>query len=155
MTSRRVGRGACASTARPSRRPASRCLDRHRCRHGVTLDAHLLRLPFTVAPAPPRVSRSHSYSAALRLRNDQFCVEWDVKPYTYSVQFALSSFSLGRIPVTDCSPPWQRSATARRVEGGATENAGFNAKVQRNIGLDFVTKQHESSQKLQAVYSLV
>jgi len=24
---------------------------------------------------------------------------------------------------------------------GATENAGFNAKVQRNLGLDFATKQ--------------
>jgi len=35
---------------------------------------------------------------------------------------------------------------------GATENAGFNAKVQRNLGLDFVTKQHKSLQK---VYSLV
>jgi len=29
----------------------------------------------------------------------------------------------------------------------ATENAGFNAKVQRNLGLDFVTKQHRSLQK--------
>jgi len=29
---------------------------------------------------------------------------------------------------------------------GATENAGFNAKVQRNLGLDFVTKQHKSWQ---------
>jgi len=28
-----------------------------------------------------------------------------------------------------------------------TENAGFNAKVQRNLGLDFVTKQHRSLQK--------
>jgi len=36
---------------------------------------------------------------------------------------------------------------------GATENAGFNAKVQRN--LDFVAKQHKSLQKLQPVYSLV
>ena len=35
---------------------------------------------------------------------------------------------------------------------GATENAGFNAKVQRNLGLDFVTKQHRSLQKLQPVY---
>jgi len=25
---------------------------------------------------------------------------------------------------------------------GATENAGFIAKVQRNLGLDFVKKQH-------------
>jgi len=38
---------------------------------------------------------------------------------------------------------------------GATENAGFHAKVQRNLGLDFVTKQHKSLQKLQPVYSLV
>jgi len=38
---------------------------------------------------------------------------------------------------------------------GATENAGFNAKVQRNFGLDFVTKQRESLQKLQTVYSSV
>jgi len=33
---------------------------------------------------------------------------------------------------------------------GATETAN----VQRNVGLDFVTKQHKSSQKLQPVYSL-
>jgi len=26
----------------------------------------------------------------------------------------------------------------------ATENAGFNAKVHRNLGLDFVTKQHNN-----------
>jgi len=38
---------------------------------------------------------------------------------------------------------------------GATENAGFNAKVQRNLGLDFATKHHKSLQKLQSVYSLV
>jgi len=31
---------------------------------------------------------------------------------------------------------------------GATENAGFNAKVQRNLGLDLVTKQHKTLQKL-------
>jgi len=31
---------------------------------------------------------------------------------------------------------------------GAIENAGFSAKVQRNIGLDFVTKQQKSLQKL-------
>jgi len=37
----------------------------------------------------------------------------------------------------------------------ATENAGFDAKVQRNLGLDCVTKQHESLQKLLPVYSLV
>jgi len=38
---------------------------------------------------------------------------------------------------------------------GATENAGFSAKLQRNLGLDFVAKQHKSLQKLQPVYSLV
>ena len=38
---------------------------------------------------------------------------------------------------------------------GATENVGFNAKVKRNLGIDFVTKQHKSLQKLQPVYSLV
>ena len=38
---------------------------------------------------------------------------------------------------------------------GATENVGFNAKVQRNLRLDFVTKQRESLQKLQTVYSSV
>jgi len=38
---------------------------------------------------------------------------------------------------------------------GATENAGFSAEVQRNLGLDFVIKQHKSLQKLQSVYSLV
>jgi len=31
---------------------------------------------------------------------------------------------------------------------GATENVLFNAIVQWNLGLDFVTKQHESLQKL-------
>ena len=38
---------------------------------------------------------------------------------------------------------------------GVTESAGFSAMVQRNIVLDFVTKQHKSSQKLRPVYSLV
>jgi len=38
---------------------------------------------------------------------------------------------------------------------GATENAGFDAKVQRNLGLHFVTKHQKSLQKLQPVYSLV
>ena len=36
---------------------------------------------------------------------------------------------------------------------GATENVLFNDIVQWNLGLDFVTKQHESLQKLQPVYS--
>jgi len=27
---------------------------------------------------------------------------------------------------------------------GATENSGFNSEVQRNLGLDFVTKQHKN-----------
>jgi len=35
---------------------------------------------------------------------------------------------------------------------GATDNAGFNAKVQQNHMLDLVTKQHKS---LQAVYSFL
>ena len=47
----------------------------------------------------------------------------------------------------DCSPPRRGGST------GATENAGFNAKVQRNHGLDFVKKQHKSLQKNQPVYS--
>jgi len=38
---------------------------------------------------------------------------------------------------------------------GATENAGFNAKVQQNLGFDLVRRQHKSLQKLQPVYSLV
>ena len=38
---------------------------------------------------------------------------------------------------------------------GATENVGFIAKVQQNLGLDFVTKQYKSLQKLQPVYSFV
>jgi len=38
---------------------------------------------------------------------------------------------------------------------GVTENAGFEAKIQRNLGLDFVTDQHKSLQKFQPVYSLV
>jgi len=28
---------------------------------------------------------------------------------------------------------------------GATENAGFNAKVRRNLELDLVTKRHKSA----------
>jgi len=36
---------------------------------------------------------------------------------------------------------------------GATENAGFKAKVQRSLGLDFVTEQHRSLQTLQPVCS--
>jgi len=38
---------------------------------------------------------------------------------------------------------------------GATENVGFIAKVLRNLGLDFVTKQHNLLQNLQPVYSVV
>jgi len=54
------------------------------------------------------------------------------------------------------------SIVVRRGEGppcrgdsiGATENAGFSAEVQRNRGLDFVTKQRKSLQKLEPAYSL-
>ena len=35
---------------------------------------------------------------------------------------------------------------------GATENVGFDAKVQWNLQLDFVTKQHKSLKKLQPVF---
>ena len=42
----------------------------------------------------------------------------------------------------DCSLPWQGDSM------GAVENAGFNAKVQQNLGLYFVTIQHKSLQKL-------
>jgi len=38
---------------------------------------------------------------------------------------------------------------------GATENAGFDAKVQWNVGLDFVAKQHKPLQTFQPVYSLL
>jgi len=38
---------------------------------------------------------------------------------------------------------------------GVTENTGFNAEVQRNLGLDSVTKWQKSPQKLQPVSSLV
>jgi len=38
---------------------------------------------------------------------------------------------------------------------GAIENAGFYAKVQQNLGLDFVKKTAQIVQKLQPVYSLV
>jgi len=38
---------------------------------------------------------------------------------------------------------------------GVTENAGYNAEVQQNLGLDFVKKQHKSLQKIQPAYSLV
>jgi len=34
---------------------------------------------------------------------------------------------------------------------GATENAVFSAKVQRHLGLDFVTKQHKSLEELETV----
>jgi len=51
--------------------------------------------------------------------------------------------------------PARPPPTQIRLWMGATENVGFNAKVQRNRGLDFVTKQHKSLQKLQTVYSLV
>jgi len=37
---------------------------------------------------------------------------------------------------------------------GANENAGFSAKVQQHIGLDFVAKQHNSLQKLTASLQL-
>ena len=30
----------------------------------------------------------------------------------------------------------------------ATENAGFNAKVQRNLGPDNVTKKHKSNRRI-------
>jgi len=36
-------------------------------------------------------------------------------------------------------PPWREDSM------GATENAGFNAKVQRNIGHEFVTKVQNST----------
>jgi len=38
---------------------------------------------------------------------------------------------------------------------GTTENAGFNAKVQRNLGLDFVRKQRKQLPEIQPVYILV
>jgi len=38
---------------------------------------------------------------------------------------------------------------------GATESVGFIAKVQQNLGVVFVTKQHKSLHKLHAVHSLV
>jgi len=38
---------------------------------------------------------------------------------------------------------------------GVTENAGFEAKVQQNLRLGFVTEQHKSLQKFQPVYILV
>ena len=37
---------------------------------------------------------------------------------------------------------------------GASGNAGLNAKVQRNLWLDIVTKQHKSLQKLRASLQL-
>ena len=37
---------------------------------------------------------------------------------------------------------------------GATGNAGLNAKVQRNLWLDIVTKQYKSLQKLRASLQL-
>jgi len=38
---------------------------------------------------------------------------------------------------------------------GATENTGFIAKEQQNLGLDLLTKRHKPLWKLQPVYSLV
>jgi len=49
--------------------------------------------------------------------------------------------------LNDCSP--RRSAIVRRFDGG------FSSKVQRNLGLDFVTKRQKSLQNLQLVYSSV
>jgi len=46
----------------------------------------------------------------------------------------------------DCSLPWQGDSM------GAVENAGFNAKVQQNLGLYFVTI-HTNHCKNLAVYS--
>ena len=37
---------------------------------------------------------------------------------------------------------------------GATENAGFNAKVRRNLELDFVTKLHKSFKKASTILHL-
>ena len=38
----------------------------------------------------------------------------------------------------DCSPPYSAGPPWRGDSIGATENAGFSAKLQRNLGLDFV-----------------
>jgi len=44
---------------------------------------------------------------------------------------------------------------SEEIRWGRRENGKFGAKVQRNLGLDFVTKQHKSLHKLQPVYSLM
>jgi len=36
---------------------------------------------------------------------------------------------------------------------GRPKMGGFSARVQRNLALDFVTRQHKSLQKLEPVYS--
>ena len=46
------------------------------------------------------------------------------------------------------------SSPQRGDSMGATENAGFNAKVQQNLELLY-QKQHKSLQTLQPVYSLL
>jgi len=74
-----------------------------------------------------------------------------VKGYRHLFVMAKNHTTLGsRIVVLHSEGPLQRGDSM-----GATENAGFSAKVQRNLGLDFVTKQHKSLQKRQPVYSLV
>jgi len=49
--------------------------------------------------------------------------------------------------------PVAKSHHSEETRWGRLDYAGFSAKVQGNLGRDFVTKQHKSLQKLQPVYS--
>ena len=72
------------------------------------------------------------------------CYLSDIRAYTQPADAA------SWIVVRHSEGPPQRGDST-----GAIKNAGFNAKLQRNLGLDFATKQHKSLQKLQPVYSFV
>ena len=74
------------------------------------------------------------YITALRI-----CTHVDMSVMQATIRTAVAFVVIIPAWSEDCSPPQRRAAIARRFDG-RVENAGFNAKVQRNLGLDFVTK---------------
>jgi len=61
-----------------------------------------------------------------------FCVSGVIQfPSFLFLHFAMSK-------ADDCSAPYSDGPSWRGDSIGATENAGFSAKLQRNLGLDFV-----------------
>ena len=75
------------------------------------------------------------YITALRI-----CTHVDMSVMQATIRTAVAFVVIIPAWSEDCSLPQRRAAIARRFDGGGVENAGFNAKVQRNLGLDFVTK---------------